>query len=122
MFVTFVTFPNKRKIHTKLVCLMLLLNFPFYILTFGDLYPLLPFMDKYFPTIVDDFSRFTWIILMKEKYELVMHVQNFVNKVENQHKTTLKMNRADNGPEFSLSSFYNTKGIQHQMSCVVTPQ
>lgn len=59
---------------------------------------------------------------MKSKLEVFMHVPNFVNMVETQHKTTPQTIRTNNGPEFSLSTFYNTKGIQKQMSCVKTPQ
>ena len=32
------------------------------------------------------------------------------------------MFRTDNGLEFALSSFYASKGIIHQLSCVETPQ
>jgi len=28
----------------------------------------------------------------------------------------------DQGPEFNLYKFYSLKGIEHQMSCVETPQ
>jgi hypothetical protein len=42
--------------------------------------------------------------------------------VENQFHTTPKIVRTDNGPEFSLPSFYASKGIIHQKSCVETPQ
>lgn len=49
---------------------------------------------------------------MKTKSELARNVQNFVNMIENQHKTTPQMIRTNNGPD--LSSFYNAKCIQHQ--------
>ncbi|GAU15708.1 hypothetical protein TSUD_307180 [Trifolium subterraneum] len=77
---------------------------------------------KYFLTIVDDFSRFTWVILLKGKNEVASHVQHFIHLVENQFESTVKIVRSDNGPEFSLSSFYASKRIVHQTSCVYTPQ
>jgi len=33
---------------------------------------------KYFLTIVDDFSRFLWVILLKTKAEVSLHVKNFI--------------------------------------------
>jgi len=35
-----------------------------------------------------------------------------------QFQTTIKVIRSDNGPEFALQSFYTSKGIIHQLSCV----
>jgi hypothetical protein len=78
---------------------------------------------KYFLTIVDDFNRFTWIVLLKGKYEAALKIQEFITSVEVQFESTVKTLRSDNGPEFlSLSTFYACKGIIHQTSCVATPQ
>lgn len=41
---------------------------------------------------------------------------------QNQYNTTLKTLRTDNGIKFSLPSLYASKGINHQRSCVETPQ
>jgi hypothetical protein len=74
-------------------------------------------------TIVDDFSRFTWIVLLKGKYETSLKIQKFIISVEVQFDAKVKTLRSDNSPEFlSLSSFYLSKGIVHQTSCVATPQ
>jgi IS30 family transposase len=78
---------------------------------------------KYFLTTVDDFSRFTWIVLLKGKHEATLKIQEFITSVEVQFESTVKTLRSDNGPEFlSLSAFYASKGIIHQTSCVATPQ
>ena len=42
--------------------------------------------------------------------------------VVTQFHTNIKVIRTDNGPEFSLPSFYASKGILHQLSCVETSQ
>jgi hypothetical protein len=34
----------------------------------------------------------------------------------------VKAIRSDNGPEFLMTNFFNSKGILHQTSCVETPQ
>jgi len=75
-----------------------------------------------FLTIVDDYSRYVWIVLLKSKAEVSLHVQNFITLIENKHHITHKTIRADNGPEFHLPAFYASKGILHQKSCVETPQ
>jgi hypothetical protein len=77
---------------------------------------------KYFLTIVDDHTRFLWIILLKSKAEVPLHVKNFVAMIDNQFHVTPKIIRTDNGSEFLLNDFYASKGILHQRSCVETPQ
>jgi hypothetical protein len=77
---------------------------------------------RYFLTILDDHSRFVWIILLKSKASVSLHVQNFITLIENQFHITPKVNRSDNGPEFFLTEFLASKGIMHQKSCVETPQ
>lgn len=77
---------------------------------------------KYFLTIVDDFSRFLWVILLKNKSEVSNHVKNFVTLIHTHYHITPKYIRSDNGPEFLIPDFYASKGIIHQESCVETPQ
>lgn len=77
---------------------------------------------RYFLTVVDDFSRFTWIVMLKGKFEVQQHVQNFILLVEKNFGTIVKQVRTDNGPEFHMSAFYASKGIYNQTSCVATPQ
>lgn len=77
---------------------------------------------RFFLTLVDDFSRFTWVILMKSKSETRQHLRTFISFIENQFSTTLKFIRSDNGTEFLMHDFFNSKGILHQRSCVECPQ
>ena len=42
--------------------------------------------------------------------------------VETQFDTKIKCLRSDNGVEFNMDSYYASKGIIHQLSCVETPQ
>ncbi|KAK2375797.1 putative mitochondrial protein [Trifolium repens] len=77
---------------------------------------------SYFLTAVDDYSRYTWIILMKTKSEARQHVQNFIIFAETQHNCSVNSIRTDNGPEFIMPTYYASKGILHQSSCVETPQ
>lgn len=77
---------------------------------------------RYFLTIVDDYSRCTWIHLLKTKSEARHHLQNFCHMVETQFNTSVKILRSDQGLEFNRNDFFNHKGILHQRSCVYTPQ
>ena len=80
---------------------------------------------KYFLTIVDDFSRATWVHLMTSKSNAFPLLQTFVSFVETQFGTPVKSIRTDNGLEFQDTTallFYANKGIIHQKSCVDTPQ
>lgn len=77
---------------------------------------------KYFLTIVDDFSRVTWIYAMKFKSETRQHLYHFYNLIFTQFDKKIKILRSDNGTEFFLHDFYTDHGIIHQTSCVETPQ
>jgi hypothetical protein len=77
---------------------------------------------SYFLTAVDDHSRFTWTIMMKHKSEARQHVMNFVQLIETQHNSKIKIIRSDNGVEFIMPQYYASKGIIHQTTCVETPE
>lgn len=103
---TFVTFLSKR------------LPFPLSIstssknvaLVYADIYGpySTPSIDGhyYFLTLVDDFSHFTWIILMKCKSETRRHLFTFISFIEIQFFTYVKCLRTDNGNEFMLHDFF----------------
>jgi len=64
---------------------------------------------KYFLTIVDDFSRFTWVFLMHHKSETKKFLTNFFSYVKTQFNTTITNIRVDNGREFfSMRDFFPT--------------
>lgn len=79
--------------------------------------------SRYFLTILDDYSRAVWIYLLPSKQEAPKHLKNFLALVERQFSSQVKMIRSDNGSEFiCLSDFFAQQGIQHETSCVGTPQ
>jgi hypothetical protein len=67
----------------------------------------------YFLTILDDHSRFLWVILLKTKAEVSNHVKNFITLIQTQFHITPKNIRTDNEPEFLLPDFYASLGIVH---------
>ncbi|XP_073220712.1 uncharacterized protein [Cicer arietinum] len=64
---------------------------------------------KYFLTIMADRSRFTWVKLMCARHETINHLINFITYVETQFHIRVKIIRSDNGPQFSMGSFYKSK-------------
>lgn len=78
--------------------------------------------SHYFWTIVDDYTRCTWVYLMHYKSETCHLLKSFIQLVETQYSSKVKILRSDNGQEFDMPTYYSEKGIVHQTSCVSTPQ
>ncbi|CAJ2650467.1 unnamed protein product [Trifolium pratense] len=81
--------------------------------------------SHYFLTIVDDYSRGTWVYLLKDKTQATGILMNFCKMVKTQFNRDVKTFRSDNGTEFTNSvfkAFLREKGIMHETSCVSTPQ
>jgi len=63
-------------------------------------------VHKYFLTIVDDYSRYTWVFPLKQKSEVVKILENFVVFIQTQFETTIKVIRSDNVTRFFMSNFF----------------
>lgn len=80
---------------------------------------------RYFLTLVDDFSRFTWVYLLQNKSDYLCTISAFLNYVKKHFNTSIKFIRSDNALEFAdreCKKFYAEHGIIHQTSCVFRPQ
>ncbi|KAJ9557475.1 hypothetical protein OSB04_012089 [Centaurea solstitialis] len=77
---------------------------------------------KYFLTLVDDHSRFTWLYLLKQKSDAVNIILQFFAMIGTQFGKTIKMFRSDNAKELDFDEFFKKKGVIHQKSCVACPQ
>jgi hypothetical protein len=77
---------------------------------------------RYFLTMVDDFTRHTWIHLIKSKSDVKQPIIKFIAYVKNQFNCSIKTIRSNNGPEFLLTDLFDSHGILHQRSCVETPE
>lgn len=80
---------------------------------------------RFFLTIVDDFSRGTWVFLMQTNDQTLSHLRNFFSMVTTQFKTTVQFVRSDNAMDFfnhNCSSLFSSLGILHESSCTYTPQ
>ncbi len=75
--------------------------------------------------IVDDYSRFTWVLFLKNKDESCDAFKNFCKLVQNEQGSNIISVRSDHGGEFensSFKSFFDENGISHNFSCARTPQ
>lgn len=78
---------------------------------------------KYFLTIGDDFTRCTWVYLLKHKSDTYFLLSEFATMVHTQFVSKIKTIRTDNGTEvYLIFFFFHSNGILHQLSCVYTPQ
>ncbi|XP_075492417.1 uncharacterized protein LOC142530464 [Primulina tabacum] len=81
--------------------------------------------ERYFLTIVDDFSRATWVYLLHSKLDVFPTFKAFLLLIQNQFSASVKFIRTDNGTEFfqaECTTLLNSLGIIHQSSCPYTPQ
>ncbi|KAL0457111.1 UNVERIFIED_CONTAM: Retrovirus-related Pol polyprotein from transposon RE1 [Sesamum latifolium] len=79
----------------------------------------------YFLTIVDHFSRNTWIYLLKFKSQAVDHITSFPTMVDTQFHYKVKVIRTDNGAEFlstQCQTLFQNQCILHQHTSSYTPQ
>jgi len=81
--------------------------------------------SRYFVIFEDDYSRMTFVYLIKTKDLVLECFKDFKNMVENQQNLRIKALRTDNGGEFCSQDFENllTKaGIIHQKTNPYTPE
>lgn len=80
---------------------------------------------KFFLTIVDDFTRMTWVFLLQYKSDVITILPQFFQYIENHFQASVKYIRTGNAPELCegpLKQLYLNKGIINHKSCVNTPQ
>jgi len=60
---------------------------------------------RYGCVIVDDFSRFTWVLFLKHKDESFETFQNFFKRVQNEKGSNIITVRSDHGGKFEKCIF-----------------
>ena len=81
--------------------------------------------SRYFVIFVDDFSRYTWVFLMKSCYELLDIYRTFAKMVETQFSKPIKYFRSDNALEYTqhdLQAILKHYGTVSHLSCLGTSQ
>ena len=80
-------------------------------------------MSDVFLLFIDDYSRFSWLYLLKTKDEALSIFLQFKNLVENQFDAKIKILQTDWGGEGRfVSTFLASRGISHRVSCPYTLQ
>ena len=80
---------------------------------------------RYALVIVDDYSKYTWVLFLHSKDETPQLVIDHLKLIELDSKFPVRAIRSDNGTEFKnalLNDFCSNKGISRQYSTSITPQ
>ncbi|KAI3795746.1 hypothetical protein L1987_38403 [Smallanthus sonchifolius] len=80
---------------------------------------------SYCLVITDDYTRCSWVYLLRTKDETAEILKSYILRVENQSNQNVKIIRCDQGTEFKnhiLNCFCESKGIERQYSAPRTPQ
>ena len=91
----------------------------------GPITPCTSAGNKYIFVLIDDFSRYMWTILLKEKGDAFAKFKNFKALVEKECVEKIQTFRTDRGGEFvslEFNDFYNTSGIKRHRTAPYTPQ
>jgi transposase InsO family protein len=81
--------------------------------------------EKYFMLLVDDYTRMTAVLFLKNQSEDFENFNIYKEMVENEMDSKIKCLRFDNGGEFTSKEFmdyYNNHGIKRKFFVARTPQ
>ena len=67
---------------------------------FGPVAYISPGGNKYDFVIIDDYSRFTWVLFLRDKSEVHGIFKKFAKRAQNEFYVKIKRVRSDNGMEF----------------------
>ena len=80
---------------------------------------------KYILVVVDDFTRYTWVILLKDKSEATNKMIHLCKKLQVEKNILIAWIRSDHGREFEnskLISFCNDQGTKQEFFAPKTSQ
>ena len=75
--------------------------------------------------IVDDFSRYTWVLFLANKNDVFHKFSKLCKKIQNEKGFTISCIKSDHGREFEnvdFESFCDEYGFEHNFSTPRTPQ
>jgi transposase InsO family protein len=91
---------------------------------YGPISPPMPGGKRYFLLMVDDFSRFMWLVLLTTKDEAEMAIHRVKAGAEVQSGCMLRMLRTNHGREFmshSFEDFCTDNGVQRHLTASYLP-
>ena len=80
---------------------------------------------RYILTFLDDYTHFSYVYLLRNKYEVKDYIKEYVNEVENLMNRKVSKLRCDNGGEFlneDVKNWCKTKGIILDNTIPYSPQ
>ena len=80
---------------------------------------------KYILVVVDDFIRYTWVVLLKDKAEAPEKMIHLCKKLQVEKDTVIARIRSDYEREFEntkLTTFCNDQGTHQKFSSPKTPK
>ena len=81
--------------------------------------------DHYFMFLIDDYTRMTQVVFLKEKSEAFEKFKIFKAMAKNESGMKIRCLRSDNGGEFTsneFNEFCEDHGIKRHLSLAKTPQ
>ena len=75
--------------------------------------------------VVDDFTRYTWVILLRSKSDAPEHIEALCTRLQNEKSLKIDRIRSDHGKEFEnsdMESYYIRLSISQEFSAPITPQ
>ena len=75
--------------------------------------------------VVDNFTRYTWVILLRSKSNASEHIEALCIRLQNEKSLKIDRIRSDHGKEFEnlyMESFCTRSGISQEFSAPITSQ
>jgi transposase InsO family protein len=91
----------------------------------GPITPETPSGNKYFLLVVDDFSRYMWLEVLRSKDEAFRYFKKIKALVETDREVKLRAFRTDRGGEFNsleFATFCEEAGIRRNTTAPYSPQ
>ena len=80
---------------------------------------------RYIMVVVDNFTRYTWVILLRSKLDAPEHFKALCTRLRNEKSLKIDRIRSDHSKEFEnsyMESFSTRSGISQEFSAPITPQ
>ena len=80
---------------------------------------------RYIMVVVDDFTRYIWVVLLRSKSDAPEHIEALCTRLQNEKSLKIDQIQSDHGKEFEnsyMESFCTRSGISQAFSTPITPQ